>query len=115
MHFPDRRAHPRQSVRLPARIFWGKDLEIWADCTVVDISAGGAKVALPDVYDPPVYVVLLRFDTGVAYEAIRKWRRRGALGVSFEDVHQLSGPVKAGLIGVQDVWKALGPATAEET
>lgn len=110
MHSPDRRAHPRQSVNLPARVFWGKTLEIWADCTVIDISPGGAKIALPEVYDPPVYVVLLRFDTGVAHEAVRKWRRRGALGMAFEEVHQLSGPVKPTLLAVQAVWKALGPA-----
>ncbi len=110
MNIPDRRAHPREAVRLPARIFWGKDLGIWADCTVADISPGGAKVTLPDLYDPPLYVVVLRLDIGVAYEAVRKWRRAGALGVAFEEVHPLSGPVKARLLGVQNVWKALGPA-----
>lgn len=97
---------------MSARIFWGRNLDVWADCTVLNISPGGAKVALPEIYDPPVQLVLLNLETGTAHDAVRKWRRPGGLGVSFVQSHQLSGPVAARLSGVQEIWRSLAPSAS---
>src|SRR5436189_4982067 len=87
--YVERRGEPRIKVSAPARLFHGTNLALWADCTIRDLSASGAKIELPQVHVCPPRFVLLNFEAAVAYEAVLKWRRGNMAGMSFEAIHAL--------------------------
>jgi hypothetical protein len=105
--YHERRAEPRKSVNASARLFHGPNLALWADCTIRDLSASGAKVELPEVHVAPPRFVLLHFAAGVAYEAVLKWRRGNMAGMSFEAVHTLETTAEPRLAPVREQWLAL--------
>jgi hypothetical protein len=44
-YIADRRRHPRKAVRIAAEITIGESVQ--CECTIVDISLGGAQLAIP--------------------------------------------------------------------
>jgi len=105
--YVERRSEPRTSVSAPARLLHGKTLSLWADCTIRDLSASGAKIELPQIHVAPPRFVLLHFEAGIAYEAILKWRRGNMAGMAFEAVHALETTTEPRLASVRDQWMAL--------
>ncbi|HEY8615902.1 hypothetical protein [Phenylobacterium sp.] len=108
--FVDRRAHPREVVNAPARLFWGPKLAHWADGVISDFSQGGAKVEVSSFYVLPRRLVLLHYRDDSAYEAILRWRRWDTAGLAFEARHDLTQPVDSWLSDVQAVWQSLAPS-----
>src|SRR5512135_1543610 len=76
----EQRAHPRKQVRLAAKIALG---ETTADCTIVDISKGGAQVHAPSVLRLPNEVLLLFVRDGLVVRARRVWSRFPLCGLEF--------------------------------
>lgn len=108
--FTDRRAHPRVIVNAPARLFYGPGLARWADCVIQDVSDGGAKLEVDEIYVLPRRLVLLDYRQDVAFEAALKWRRWNTAGVAFEHRHDMREPVDSWLTSVRDVWASLAPS-----
>jgi hypothetical protein len=108
-NYAERRSEPREAANIRARVMTGKDLAMWADCVIRDLSASGAKIELSHVYKLPPRFVLLRFDVGVAFEVVLKWRRADLAGMAFEATHQLDGEVPVHLAKVREAWLALKP------
>ena len=105
--YHERRIEPRASVSAPARLFHGPKLSLWADCTIRNLSANGAKIELPEVHTAPPRFVLLNFAAGLAYEAILKWRRGNMAGMAFEATHTLETTTEPRLAPVREQWLAL--------
>jgi hypothetical protein len=106
-NYAERRAEPREPANLRARVMSGKDLAMWADCVIRDLSTSGAKIELSHVYQLPPRFVLLRFDIGVAFEVVLKWRRADLAGMAFEARHDLANDTPPHLAKVKEAWLAL--------
>ena len=105
--YAERRTEPRTNVSAPARMFHGTGLALWADCTIRDLSASGARIELPQIHVAPSRFVLLNFEAGLVYEALLKWRRGSMAGMSFEAVHRAETTRDPRLQPVRDQWLAL--------
>jgi hypothetical protein len=107
--YVERRGEPRAPVCAPARILHGDKLALWADCTIKDISAVGAKLELSHFYKLPPRFVLLHFQADIAFEVILKWRRGDLAGTSFERRHALETLDDPRLAPAREAWVALRP------
>jgi hypothetical protein len=107
--FEERRAHPRFTIDAPGRLFYGPGLGMWADCLIKDISQGGAKLRVDEVFDLPLRLVLLHFNENAVFEARRRWRRWDTVGLMFERRHELETLTDPKLAGVRQVWETLKP------
>jgi len=103
----ERRAHVRVPTHFAARLCYGPRYSHWADCVVKDLSVGGAKVEIGAMYKLPRAFVLLHFSAGLAFEAVRRWRRADLLGISFEACHDLGLPIPPRMALVHETWLAL--------
>lgn len=103
----ERRAETREPTNARGRVMHGPNLGIWADCTIKDLSATGAKIELSHVYTLPPRFILIHFPGAIAYEVVLKWRRGDLAGMSFEHRHDLTQPVEPRLEAVQQTWAAL--------
>ena len=106
----ERRSEVRREVSFAARLCYGPKYSRWADCVVKNLSDNGAKVELGSMYQLPRAFVLLHVSAGLAFEAVRRWRRADLLGVSFEARHDLSVATPSRLLSVHETWLALRPA-----
>lgn len=77
----DRRAHPRVFVGEPAELVIPVET-LTMPCVLVNISAGGAKVAC-DAFPPVGTPVELRIADGRRIAAIAVWFSEGMLGLQF--------------------------------
>ncbi len=84
----EKRAYPRKQVRLAAKIALG---ETTADCTVLDISEGGAQVHAPTVLRLPNEVLLLLVRDGLVVRARRVWSRFPLCGLEFLSAKEIDG------------------------
>lgn len=103
----DRRAHPREVVNLWARALYGPKRELWADCTVVDLSKGGAKISISEIYPLPGRFRLLQVRGGLVYEARLRWRRGDLTGLAFDGQHQIEGSADPEIVALEATWRAL--------
>ena len=106
----ERRAEPRESVSIRARVLHGQGLAMWADCVIRDLSAAGAKIELSHFHKMPPRFVLLHFEAGIAFEVVLKWRRADLAGMAFEHRHALDGDVPPHLEAAKAQWLALKPS-----
>lgn len=105
--FEDRRAHPREVVNLWARAFYGPKRELWADCTMVDLSKGGAKVQISEIYPLPGRFRLMQVRGGIVYDVRLRWRRGDLTGVAFDDQHTIEGSTNPEIAALEPTWRAL--------
>ena len=76
-----RRRYVRTKVLKAAKIFFGRCEAI--DCTVFDLSVGGAGIRAPNVTDIP-HEFDLSFDSARTLRPCRiAWRSESAMGVAF--------------------------------
>ncbi|WP_374571716.1 PilZ domain-containing protein [Phenylobacterium sp.] len=87
---PERRSERRRKVLMSGKIAW-RDNMLSGDCTIRDLSDGGAKVRLADPLAPndPVLIVLR---TGQAFAARTAWRHGALAGLAFEESYDLTQP-----------------------
>lgn len=106
----ERRAEPRESVNIRARVLHGQGLAMWADCVIKDLSASGAKIELSHFHKLPPRFVLLHFEAGMAFEVVLKWRRADLAGMAFEASHRLEADAPPHLKAAREQWLALKPS-----
>lgn len=105
--FEERRAHPREVVNLWARAFYGPKRELWADCTMVDLSKGGAKLQISEIYPLPGRFRLLQVRGGIVYDVRLRWRRGDLTGVAFDEQRTIEGASEADIVALEPTWRAL--------
>jgi len=106
----DRRSEPRSPSAAAARVWYGAGYEIWADGRLRDVSTGGARIELPTAHALPTRLALVHELAPTIFEAVVRWRRGNAVGLSFEARHALSGDIGPRLQHIRDTWLALYPA-----
>ena len=74
----ERRKHPRQRQLRKAKIIYGNGNCVF-DCTIKDISQGGARLDLGTIIDLPKFF-WIHFDDGKKREAEVAWRKSTKLG-----------------------------------
>ncbi|MES2894983.1 MAG: PilZ domain-containing protein [Pseudomonadota bacterium] len=112
-HAPDyseRRAHPRVAANFRARAFYGTNNGLWADCHIVDVSQGGARLKIAQIYPLPGRFMLLQLDGGIVYEARLRWRRGDLSGVAFDGRHDVATSSLDSLALIRQTWDALQTA-----
>jgi hypothetical protein len=105
--YEDRREHPREVVNLRARALYGPKRELWADCTIVDLSKGGAKLQISEIYPLPGRFRLMQVKGGIVYEARLRWRRGDLTGVAFDDQKTIEGATDAEILALEPTWRSL--------
>jgi PilZ domain len=105
--YDDRRGTSREAASLRARAFYGPQKDLWADCTITDISKGGAKLQVSAIYPLPPRFLLLQFHEGLVFDVRLRWRRGDLTGVAFEAERQVEGSKDADLVKLEPVWRAL--------
>ena len=75
---PDRRRHPRKPVRISADVMIGD--EVHCECTIMDISQGGAQLAIPAGSLVPDQFMLIP-PSRLCRVA---WRKADRVGVAFQ-------------------------------
>lgn len=103
----DRRFDERVPVSARARICYGKDLALWADCTIRNISRGGAKLQVPQMQPLPPLFSLIHIDEGALLRVRLKWRQPEMAGVSFLERYDLTGAVAEELEPMRRIWQGL--------
>jgi len=81
----DRRRHPRQAVNVAAEITIGD--AIHCECTIVDISLGGAQLAIPAGFTVPDHFLL----TPPSRLCRVAWRKNDRVGVAFQAEEPFTG------------------------
>ena len=91
---PERRKSPRRQLRYPARLDLGADNPRW-DCTLQDISEGGAKLKLrgPDNL-PEEFNLLLAIGPKTSRRCKLVWRTEDTIGVRFLGAAVFDGSVR---------------------
>ena len=79
----DRRAHPREQVQRPGVVVHGRSGKSVA-CTIMDVSAGGARLLLsePDMPDRGLTLIDQQMKTLADCKVV--WRKGRFVGVSFQ-------------------------------
>ncbi len=103
----DRRESPRQDTNLRARVFYGPALAHWADCSIVDLSKGGARLQISSIYPLPPRFVVLQLQGGVVYDVRTRWRRGDMTGVAFDAQTQIATSTEERLASARQAWDAL--------
>ncbi len=103
----DRRESPRQDTNLRARVFYGPTLTHWADCSIVDLSKGGARLQISSIYPLPPRFVVLQLQGGVVYDVRTRWRRGDMTGVAFDAQTLIAASTEERLAPARQAWDAL--------
>ena len=103
----ERREHLREAVSLLARAFYGPNLTFWADCTIADLSKGGAKLQISSVYPLPARFRLLQIKGGIVHEVRLRWRRGDMSGVAFDETRMIEGSQDPEMVALEPTWRAL--------
>ncbi|MDR3507130.1 MAG: PilZ domain-containing protein [Caulobacteraceae bacterium] len=102
-----RRREPRLRTLLTGKLVFGPH-DMTADCTIRNLTAGGAKIttSLAAGLPPEFWLIVVRQNT--AYRAAVAWRRGEELGLRFEGQHDLSEPSRDPALNVvRHVWREL--------
>jgi len=80
--FGERRSHPRTKINRLARIH-ADQAGLTCECTITDISEGGARLFVPDIELPQHFVLAISGDKPAREECRVAWRLGGEIGVQF--------------------------------
>lgn len=103
----DRRAAERLATSLRGKVFPGP-----IDCTIADFSKLGARLRFaepPTVGDTLVVVV---WSSGMAFEAVTRWRQDDEVGVQFVACRDLRRPAPPHFADIQSLWLKRRPRIA---
>lgn len=81
--YADRRAQPRKKVRKIGRVLYN-DSQAMIDCTILDISEGGAKLEFANRQVLP-RIFSLQLDDGSVTRCEVRWAKDNFFGVRFLD------------------------------
>src|SRR5262245_25002815 len=80
--FGNRRTHERHQINRVARIY-ADQAGITCECTIIDISEGGARLFVPDLELPERFFLQIFGDKQAREECKVAWRLGGEMGVQF--------------------------------
>jgi hypothetical protein len=100
------RREPRPRTLLSGKLVFGPH-DHTADCTIRNLSGGGAKIQTSLAATLPREFWLIVVKQGVAYRASIAWRRDETLGLHFEAAHDLSMESDPQMARVRQVWRQL--------
>ena len=100
----NRRSLERTPTTLRGKIFPGT-----VDCTVKDYNERGARLRFQDTPTVSDRMVVVLWSSGLAFEAMVRWRSRFELGVEFLHSRDLRRPVPAHLAPIRAEWQARRP------
>jgi hypothetical protein len=78
----DRRPERRRRTLLGGRVSYDDGAHVF-DCTIRDLSTGGARITVPGHQPIAPHVYLINIRDRVVYEAVVVWNRGGHAGLSF--------------------------------
>ena len=81
----EKRNYGRRATKLPGKITYG-ELSFALDCTIRDLSATGALVAVSNPKKLPDKLILIEPSNSLAFEAAVAWRGTNLIGLSFAGV-----------------------------
>lgn len=79
----DRRPERRRRTLLGGRVSYDDGAHVF-DCTIRDLSTGGARITVPGQQPIAQNVYLINIRDRVVYEAVVVWNRGGQAGLSFQ-------------------------------
>ena len=79
----EKRKSPRRRVHKERKIVYPDGLRVF-DCTIRDMSAGGAKLLIASTVGLPDTFHLYEKSSGMLYPAKIAWRQANSLGVAFQ-------------------------------
>jgi PilZ domain-containing protein len=79
------RADPRFEVRIRGKLMWANGASS-KDCTIKDLSEGGAQVDTIVFTDVPTTLDLFEGKNGDIFECVVRWQRGPMIGLQFLDV-----------------------------
>ncbi|CAN7148159.1 PilZ domain-containing protein [Phenylobacterium sp. LjRoot219] len=103
----ERRQHPRLPTNCAGRAWYGAQGAMWADCTLRDLSVGGARIEIPAAYELPRRLYFAHKNEPAIYLAVLKWQRGGAAGIAFQEGYPLDACTTAPLDRMAAEWRAL--------
>jgi hypothetical protein len=103
------RPTPRRRVLLPGLMVYANGTQT-CDCTLRDLTPGGARVIVRHLPQLPQYFHLINIRDGVAYNTRLVWIKGQELGVSFEAVIPLAGSTELAAQRLKKLWLAKAPS-----
>jgi hypothetical protein len=100
----DRRAAERIQTTLRGKVFPGG-----LDCLVTDFTKMGARLRFDGAAPDGDSMIMVVWSSGVAFEAVVRWRRTGELGVQFASSRDLRRPAPPRLAEAQAMWMKRRP------
>lgn len=101
-----RRREPRLRTLLSGKLVFGVH-GLTADCTIRNLTSGGAKLQSSLAASLPREVWLIVIKQARAYRATIAWRRGEEVGVRFDSEHDLVRDTNPDLAIVRRVWREL--------
>ena len=83
------------------------DGHISLDCTIRNLSTGGAKVRISAETDLPPKISLLLIKEGLLFEASVAWRKGDQIGLTFVGQYDLRDDVDPAHRGARELWAEL--------
>ena len=80
--FGERRSHTRVKIDRVARIH-ADQVGMTCECTIIDLSEGGARLFVPDLEFPEQFFLYVSGDKPIREECKVVWRLGGEMGVQF--------------------------------
>lgn len=99
----ERRPERRRRTLLGGCIVFDEGKQVF-DCTIRDLSKGGARITLPTGQSVPKNVYLIHLRDRLVYDADIVWRKDGEAGLSFASVLQLAELADGKLAYLQRLW-----------
>jgi hypothetical protein len=102
----ERRAAPRKRALLTGHVAYG-DGAFSLGCTIKDISATGARIAIPVSRTTPLSMMLIDVRDGIVFDAVLKWRTYNEIGLAFRNQYPLKGDLPNDLRFLRRLWNEL--------
>jgi hypothetical protein len=97
----------RRRTLLGGKLVYG-DGAFTVDCTIRDVSEGGAKITLSRHQPLPSDLFLIIVKFGIAYQAKAMWVNFPARGLKFSKEYPLNMPLPVELKFLRPLWLSLG-------
>lgn len=99
----DRRLARRRRTLLGGRVSFDDGAHVF-DCTIRDLSDGGARITVPGQQPIAPRVFLINIRDRIVYEAVVAWNRGGQAGLSFEKTMPLANLTDKRLDYLKRLW-----------
>ncbi|MGZ5923427.1 MAG: PilZ domain-containing protein [Rhizomicrobium sp.] len=99
----DRRPGRRRRMLLGGRVTFHDGAQVF-DCSIRDLSEGGARITVPNGQIVPTHVYLINLRDRLVYESVVIWHRGGEAGLSFQKTMQIGDLTETNLAYLKRLW-----------